>query len=65
MKISEDENSIELPNGINLVAEETDLEYPEVCKACYFGSNANCRNALCHKDDREDGRNVIYMEIKK
>jgi hypothetical protein len=60
MKISEDENSITLPNGIELVAEETDLEYPKICTACYFESNANCGKAPCSAGDREDMRNVLY-----
>ena len=60
MIISEDENSIELPYGIELVAEEIDLAYPEICKVCYFQSNANCGKAPCSAGDRLDGRNVIY-----
>ena len=61
MIISEDENSIELPYGIELVAEETDLEYPEKCHVCYFESNINCGKAPCSAGDRLDGCNVIYM----
>jgi len=64
MIISEDENEIELPNGIELVAEETQLMYPAVCLACYFESNINCGKAPCSSSDRLDGRNVSYR-IKK
>jgi len=59
MIISEDENSITLPNGIELVAEETDLKYPEKCNACYF-EYPFCRSAPCDCGDRIDGRTVIY-----
>jgi hypothetical protein len=59
MKISEDQNEIELDSGAKFIAEDG-VE----CFLCSLLSLSNCDEVPCCAEDRGDGCDVIFKEVK-
>ena len=61
MMISEDENTVTLEDGTVLVAaEQSNFN----CEECFL-NNISCDSVKCLKEERNDGRDVIFVKKEK
>ena len=62
MKISADVNRIETDDGRVFVAEES---YGGGCSDCDLLNTADCCDQACSSEERSDGRDMIFKEVKQ
>ena len=61
------EATIEIHNGVRVVAVDVRIGDTDVCKRCYFSARPQCAadGILCHTDNRADRRNVYFIKIEE
>lgn len=60
MKISEDQNTIACRPALKAIEQKG-------CEGCYFNAprlSEVCYSVPCNKDERADGKYVIFVEVK-
>lgn len=49
------------------LCEVAELKGGYMCKGCIFlaGTNCKCKKSKCYSDERHDGKNVYFKEVKE